>query len=86
MKPSRFKTALFALASALVTALSLTAQTRLIPQTLSLKSGKTFTLKVAEGFEIVPAAEGMQYVGTRRDDLVPTRPRGTTLPPLKAVA
>ena len=62
MKPSRFKTALFALASALVTALSLTAQTRLIPQTLSLKSGKIFTLKVAEGFEIVPAAEGMKRV------------------------
>ena len=39
-----------------------TAQTRLVPQKISLKNGKTFSLDVAEGFEIVPAAEGLKRV------------------------
>jgi glucose/arabinose dehydrogenase len=35
---------------------------RLVPQRIALKNGKAFSLNVAEGFEIVPAAEGLKRV------------------------
>ncbi len=38
------------------------AQPRLVPNKITLKSGKTFTLNVAEGFEIIPAMEGLKRV------------------------
>ncbi|HEX2639829.1 MAG TPA: hypothetical protein VHL50_04630 [Pyrinomonadaceae bacterium] len=38
----------------------LAGQTRLVPQRITLKSGKSFELRVAEGFEVVPAAEGLK--------------------------
>lgn len=38
------------------------AQTRLIPQRVSLKNGKTFALNIPSGFEIIPAAEGLKRV------------------------
>ncbi|MFN6962547.1 MAG: PQQ-dependent sugar dehydrogenase [Pyrinomonadaceae bacterium] len=38
------------------------AQTRLVPQRIELKNKKSFTLNVAEGFEVIPAAEGLRRV------------------------
>ncbi len=38
------------------------AQPRLVPNKITLKSGKTFSLNVAEGFEIIPALEGLKRV------------------------
>jgi glucose/arabinose dehydrogenase len=38
------------------------AQPRLVPQKITLNSGKSFTLNVPDGFEIVPAAEGLKRV------------------------
>lgn len=38
------------------------AQTKLVTNRISLKSGKSFSLYVAPGFEIVPAAEGLKRV------------------------
>lgn len=42
--------------------LSIAAQTRLVPQRVSLKNGKIFSLNIASGFEIIPAAEGLKRV------------------------
>ncbi|HEY2865884.1 MAG TPA: hypothetical protein VGJ02_02215 [Pyrinomonadaceae bacterium] len=38
------------------------SQTRLIPQKVTLRSGKSFSLNVAEGFGITPAVEGLKRV------------------------
>ncbi|MGB5012695.1 MAG: hypothetical protein WBO68_01600 [Pyrinomonadaceae bacterium] len=38
------------------------AQPKLEPTRISLKNGKTFTLKLAEGFEMIPALEGLKRV------------------------
>lgn len=38
------------------------AQTRLVPHKISLKNGKTFNLNLPEGYEIIPAAEGLKRV------------------------
>jgi len=38
------------------------AQIKLVPQKIDLKNGKSFTLNVAEGFDISPAAEGLKRV------------------------
>jgi glucose/arabinose dehydrogenase len=38
------------------------SQVRLVPQKITLKSGKTFSLNVAEGFEVTPAVEGLKRV------------------------
>jgi glucose/arabinose dehydrogenase len=38
------------------------AQTRLAPQKISLKSGKTFNLNLPADYEIIPAAEGLKRV------------------------
>lgn len=38
------------------------AQSRLVPNRVTLKTGKTFKLNVAEGFEIIPALEGLKRV------------------------
>jgi glucose/arabinose dehydrogenase len=40
----------------------LLAQPALVPQKITLKSGKTFSLKIPQGFEIIPAAEGLKRV------------------------
>jgi len=37
-------------------------QPRLVPNKVTLKSGKTFNLNLAEGFEIIPAMEGLKRV------------------------
>lgn len=37
-------------------------QLRLVPQRVTLKSGRSFELRVAEGFEVMPAAEGLKRV------------------------
>src|SRR5688500_18217315 len=37
-------------------------QVKLIPQRITLNSGKTFSLNLHEGFEIIPAAEGLKRV------------------------
>lgn len=37
-------------------------QTRLVPQKVTLKSGASFTLNVPDGFEIIPAAEGLKRI------------------------
>ena len=38
------------------------SQVKLVPQKITLKSGKSFTLNVADGFEIRPVAEGLKRV------------------------
>ena len=38
------------------------AQAKLVPQRITLESGKTFSLNLPEGFEIIPAAEGLKRV------------------------
>jgi glucose/arabinose dehydrogenase len=38
------------------------SQVRLVPQKIILKNGKSFSLNVANGFEIFPAAEGLKRV------------------------
>jgi len=38
------------------------SQVRLVTQKITLKSGKTFTLNVADGFEVTPAVEGLKRV------------------------
>ncbi|MFZ1702594.1 MAG: hypothetical protein WBO10_03150 [Pyrinomonadaceae bacterium] len=42
--------------------LALLAQPRLVPNKVTLKSGKSFNLDLAEGFEIIPAIEGLKRV------------------------
>jgi glucose/arabinose dehydrogenase len=42
--------------------LSAFSQTKLVPQKITLKSGRTFTLNVANGFTVTPAAEGLKRV------------------------
>lgn len=50
----------------LVLAISIAAagqtQPKLVPQKITLKNGKAFSLNVAEGFEMIPAAEGLKRV------------------------
>jgi glucose/arabinose dehydrogenase len=46
----------------LLSAVELCAQTRLTPQRVSLKNGKTFSLNIPAGYEIIPAAEGLKRV------------------------
>ncbi|HYJ92662.1 MAG TPA: PQQ-dependent sugar dehydrogenase [Pyrinomonadaceae bacterium] len=43
-------------------ALQAYSQVKLAPQRITLKSGKSFTLNVADGFEITPAVEGLKRV------------------------
>lgn len=38
------------------------SQTRLAPQKIALKNGKTFSLNLPAGYEIIPAAEGLKRV------------------------
>lgn len=38
------------------------AQAKLVPQRITLKSGKSLSLNLPEGFEIIPAAEGLKRV------------------------
>src|SRR4051812_24215946 len=38
------------------------AQIKIVPQKITLKSGKSFTLNVADGFEIMPVVEGLKRV------------------------
>lgn len=38
------------------------SQTKLVPQKITLKSGRSLTLNVAEGFTVTPAVEGMKRV------------------------
>src|SRR5262245_22723144 len=43
-------------------AMTVFAQTRLVPQRIVLKNGKTFSLNLPSEFEIIPAAEGLKRV------------------------
>jgi glucose/arabinose dehydrogenase len=38
------------------------SQNRLVPQKITLKSGKSFSLNVVDGFEVTPAVEGLKRV------------------------
>ena len=38
------------------------SQTKLVPQKVALKSGRSFSLNVAQGFTVTPAAEGLKRV------------------------
>lgn len=46
----------------LVAAASIFAQPKLVPNTITLRDGKPFSLNLAEGFEIIPAMEGLKRV------------------------
>jgi glucose/arabinose dehydrogenase len=50
------------IAAVAVMTCSAAAQTRLVPQRINLKSGRTVTLNAPAEFEIVPAAEGLKRV------------------------
>ena len=41
---------------------TVSAQTKLVPQKISLKNGRTFSLNLPVGYEIIPAAEGLKRV------------------------
>ncbi len=56
----RTKVLVFALVS--LFAVSAAAQTKLVPNKITTKDGRSFTLNVAEGFEIIPAMEGLKRV------------------------
>jgi len=51
-------------AAILITIVSVLAsgQPKLVPNKITLKNGKSFTLNLAEGFEIIPAMEGLKRV------------------------
>src|SRR5688500_6648852 len=57
---TRFRFCVILLAAAVTTAAS--AQTRLVPQRIQLKNGRTVTLNAPADFEIIPAAEGLKRV------------------------
>jgi len=38
------------------------SQSRLVDQRISLKNGRSFTIKIAEGYEMIPAMEGLKRV------------------------
>ncbi len=46
----------------LITAPAISGQTKLVPQKITLKNGKSFSLNLPENFEIIPAAEGLRRV------------------------
>jgi glucose/arabinose dehydrogenase len=46
----------------LLIASSAFGQPKLVPTRVALKNGKSFTLNIADGFEIIPAAEGLKRV------------------------
>ncbi len=46
----------------LISAAVCSAQPRLVPAQIALKNGKSFTLNLADGFEIIPAMEGLKRV------------------------
>ena len=48
--------------SILTFALLTIAQPKLVPNKITLKNGKSFTLNLAEGFEMIPAMEGLKRV------------------------
>lgn len=58
----RFRNLIISCLFSAITAAPLFAQTRLAPQKITLKNGKTFSLSVAAGYEIIPAAEGLKRV------------------------
>ncbi|HMT06583.1 MAG TPA: hypothetical protein PKA82_01160 [Pyrinomonadaceae bacterium] len=47
---------------ALLLAVPAFAEVKLVPNKITTKDGRTFTLNVAEGFEIIPAMEGLKRV------------------------
>src|SRR4030095_10175813 len=47
---------------ALISAASALAQPRLVPQKITLRNGKSFSLNLPADFEIIPAAEGFKRV------------------------
>ena len=53
---------LFLLLMVVTNATALFAQPRLVPQRIQLKTGRTVTLNLPSGFEIIPAAEGLKRV------------------------
>ncbi|HEY8560892.1 MAG TPA: PQQ-dependent sugar dehydrogenase [Pyrinomonadaceae bacterium] len=59
MKIRRF---FFALSVAVLLVSNCAAQIRLTPHKIGLKNGKTFNLNLPDGYEIVPAAEGLKRV------------------------
>ncbi|MDI1241480.1 MAG: PQQ-dependent sugar dehydrogenase [bacterium] len=46
----------------LFSTLSIGAQSRLVSQRITLKNGKTLSLSIPDGYEIIPAAEGLKRV------------------------
>src|SRR5688500_8122080 len=57
---TRMKT--FSILFVLLTPLIGLGQSELVPQKVTLKNGKSFTLTLPNDFEIVPAAEGLKRV------------------------
>jgi hypothetical protein len=46
----------------LLLSVSIYAQPKLVPQKVTLKSGKSFSLNLPANYEIIPAAEGLKRV------------------------
>ena len=45
-----------------VTVVTAAAQMKLVPNKITLKNGKSFSLNLPAAFEIIPAAEGLKRV------------------------
>ncbi|MEQ1924194.1 MAG: glucose/sorbosone dehydrogenase, partial [Pyrinomonadaceae bacterium] len=61
MNSDRSRLFVAAILVALVSAVAL-GQPKLVPNKITLKNGKSFTLNVAEDFEMIPAMEGLKRV------------------------
>ena len=53
---------IFVLLSMFIFAVNIAAQSKLTSQKITLKSGKSFTVKIHNDFEIIPAAEGLRRI------------------------
>jgi glucose/arabinose dehydrogenase len=62
LKKIRFRDLLLFCLPAVIFSAQTFSQSRLVPQKISLKNGKSFSLNVPAGYEIIPAAEGLKRV------------------------
>lgn len=58
----RFRNILLGCLFSVIFSAQVFSQTKLAPQKISLKNGKTFSLNLPAGYEIIPAAEGLKRV------------------------
>ena len=62
MKTGKISSSLIFLLTLLISAVSVAAQIKLVPQKILLKDGREFNLNLPANYEIIPAAEGLRRV------------------------